>query len=98
MADIFSKAKRSQIMARVRSRHNRSTEGRFVNLLRSAGITGWRRGYPLVGRPDFVFTKQRLAVFIDGCFWHRHRCTRRRIPKSRIKFWLPKLERNVARD
>ena len=50
-------------------------------------------------QPDFVFPKRRVAVFVDGCFWHRHPgCKFCYTPKSRMDFWLPKFERNVARD
>ncbi|AOJ82443.1 very short patch repair endonuclease [Burkholderia sp. MSMB617WGS] len=56
-----------------------------------------RKGLP--GRPDLVFAKRRKAIFIHGCFWHRHEgCHLARLPKSRLDFWLPKLEANAARD
>lgn len=57
-------------MSAVRSRGNRSTELRLIAVLRAHGLTGWRRGSRLTGRPDFVFRARRLAVFVDGCFWH----------------------------
>jgi DNA mismatch endonuclease (patch repair protein) len=97
MADILTKAKRSALMARVRSARNASTEQRLAHLLREQGITGWRRGAPLPGKPDFVFRAARLAVFVDGCFWHG--CPRHgRTPKSRVAFWTTKLARNAQRD
>lgn len=99
MADIFSLEKRSAVMARIRGRGNKQTEQRLVTLLRGNRITGWRRGTTLFGRPDFIFRQERVAVFVDGCFWHRHRgCKFCYTPKSRMDFWLPKFERNVARD
>lgn len=84
-------------MAAIRSRGNKATELRLVSILRAAGITGWRRHQPLRGRPDFIFRRQRLAVFVDGCFWHGcpWHC---RMPKSRIAFWNPKIARNKNRD
>jgi len=84
-------------MAAIRSRGNQATELKFAGILRSAGITGWRRHQPLPGRPDFVFRRARLAVFVDGCFWHgcRWHC---RMPKSRGAYWNPKIDRNKARD
>lgn len=70
MADVFSKHKRSQIMAAIRSRGNKDTELKLASILRAARITGWRRNQPLSGHPDFVFRSQRVAIFVDGCFWH----------------------------
>jgi DNA mismatch endonuclease (patch repair protein) len=84
-------------MAAIRSRGNKSTELRLVEILRAHTITGWRRGYPLPGRPDFVFPGERLAVFVDGCFWHK--CPRHwRIPQTNLGYWRPKFERNTRRD
>ncbi len=97
MADIFSKRTRSEIMSAIRSRSNISTELEFSKLLRSEGLTGWRRHYPLVGRPDFVFTARRLAIFVDGCFWHG--CPRHgKSPSSNRHFWRRKITRNRQRD
>ncbi|HEU5080191.1 MAG TPA: very short patch repair endonuclease [Opitutaceae bacterium] len=97
MADTISKAQRSAVMAAVRSTQNRSTELRLAALLRAIGVTGWRRGFPLTGRPDFVFPKLRIAVFVDGCFWHR--CPLHcRPPSSNQGYWVTKLGRNQTRD
>ena len=66
-------------------------------MLKTAGITGWRRNSSLIGRPDFVFRKARVAVFLDGCFWHKcPKCHRQ--PKANESYWLDKMARNVARD
>lgn len=95
--DRLTKAQRSKLMARVRGRGNATTEVAFARLLRAARITGWRRHAALPGRPDFSFRKEKVAVFLDGCFWHG--CTRHfRAPKSRPRFWREKIERNRARD
>ena len=97
MSDVFTPQRRSAIMALVLSTGNASTEQRLVRLLRAHGITGWRRGAPLPGKPDFVFRAAKLAVFVDGCFWHgcpRHGHT----PRSRIAYWTAKLARNAQRD
>jgi DNA mismatch endonuclease (patch repair protein) len=97
MADVFTVAKRSEVMARIRGRGNRDTELSLIALMRQNRITGWRRQQPLVGRPDFVFRKQRLAVFVDGCFWHG--CPRHcKMPEHNAEFWAGKLRRNRARD
>jgi DNA mismatch endonuclease (patch repair protein) len=61
------------------------------------GITGWRRRQPLFGKPDFVFRKQKVAVFVDGCFWHG--CPKHGTrPKSNAAFWNDKIHRNINRD
>ncbi len=97
MADIFTKAKRSEVMSRIRSHGNRGTELRLIALMRAHGITGWRRNAPLFGKPDFVFRTARLAVFVDGCFWHA--CPRHAtMPRNNRAFWKAKLTRNAARD
>lgn len=97
MADVFSKAKRSQVMSAIRSKGNKDTELKLAAILRANGITGWRRHQPLPGRPDFIFRRERLAVFVDGCFWHA--CPKHgRKPASNRAYWLPKLKRNQKRD
>jgi DNA mismatch endonuclease (patch repair protein) len=97
MPDVFTKKKRSQVMAAIRSRGNKDTELKLAAILRAAGITGWRRHQALIGRPDFVFRRARVAIFVDGCFWHG--CPRHgRNPGSNRDYWLPKLRRNKKRD
>jgi DNA mismatch endonuclease, patch repair protein len=97
MTDVFDKATRSVIMSKVRSKGNKSTEMRLIDVFGEYGIKGWRRSYPVKGHPDFVFFKERIAIFVDGCFWHGHDCRNTR-PKQSEKFWTAKRERNVARD
>lgn len=97
MSDVFSQAKRSEVMAKIRGRGNKATELALIGLMRAHGITGWRRDQKVFGRPDFVFRRKRVAVFVDGCFWHacpRH-ATR---PKNNRAFWAAKLAANRARD
>lgn len=96
----LSRATRSRIMSAIRSSGNRSTELTFKRLLRVEKIAGWRRkSADLPGRPDFIFRSSNLAVFLDGCFWHCcGRCRRNLTPSTNRKYWLPKLDRNKARD
>lgn len=97
MADVFNQAERSRIMARIRSEGNRTTELRFLQMLRKHKISKWRRKYRLHGRPDFVFVQHRLAIFIDGDFWHGNP-KKFRVPKSNCAYWRNKILRNRARD
>jgi len=134
--DVFTKAKRSDVMSRIRSRGNAGTELALVRVFRANGITGWRRHLKLrVGelrvesrkkstssrrgeggaqvrrlasqpstfnsqlavRPDFVFPRLRIAVFVDGCFWHG--CPKHATkPKGNAAFWRKKFAANRARD
>lgn len=157
MSDVFTKAKRSAVMARIRAAGNRDTELRLIALMRAAGVTGWRRGArlrfagpargleprrrisprsaqrsrsktrrgnagsdsvltvpsvvipavirrpssvggsPFTVKPDFVFRAERLAVFVDGCFWHG--CPKHATwPRRNAAFWRAKIEGNIARD
>jgi DNA mismatch endonuclease, patch repair protein len=97
MADVFTKTKRSQVMAAVRSNGNKATELKLVSILRRNAITGWRRGVNLVGKPDFVFCRERVALFVDGCFWHgcRWHC---KMPQTNRQYWRRKIARNILRD
>ena len=70
MADVFTKAKRSAVMALIRFRGNRATELRLIALMREHGIIAWRRNALILRKPDFIFRRARVAVFVDGCFWH----------------------------
>lgn len=65
--------------------------------LKQNGITGWRRNYPVKGHPDFVFPKKKIAVFVDGCFWHGHDCRNTR-PADHQEYWQKKRERNIKHD
>lgn len=97
MADTFTKDARSQIMLKVKSKRNKSTELKLIKYFRENGITGWRRNYTLIGRPDFVFPKQRIVVFTDGCFWHGHNC-RNLKPQDNKNYWTKKIKGNKNRD
>ncbi|MHB8519187.1 MAG: very short patch repair endonuclease [Limisphaerales bacterium] len=97
MADVFSEKKRSEVMAAIRSKANENTEIKLAAFLRANRITGWRRNQQVFGKPDFIFPKLRMAMFVDGCFWHG--CPKHgRKPGSNRSYWLPKLQRNKQRD
>lgn len=97
MADTFTKEQRSDIMRKVKSNRNKSTELKLIQIFKAHKITGWRRTYKLFGKPDFVFPNQRIAVFVDGCFWHGHEC-RNTIPKNNVDYWQQKIKKNKKRD
>ena len=99
MPDVFTKAKRSAVMALIRGSGNKDPELRMMELFRAHGFTGWRRGQALIGKPDFVFCRERVAVFVDGCFWHG--CPKPKhapLPKNNADWWATKLSRNKTRD
>ena len=86
------------MMASVRSSNTRSTERRLRSLLVREGVKGWHvQATDVIGKPDFVFPKARIAVFVDGCFWHGCPVCGR-LPKSKSEYWIPKIEGNRARD
>ena len=89
---------RSRAMSRVQGKGNKSTERRLRFALVAAGVRGWiLQAKALPGCPDFYFERVRLAVFVDGCFWHGcGRCGH--LPKTNADFWQAKLERNRMRD
>lgn len=97
MSDIFDSEKRSAIMSKVRSKGNKSTELRLIKYFKENNIHGWRRGYKVKGHPDFVFLKYKIAIFVDGCFWHGHDCRNTR-PSDNAEFWQNKRERNMLHD
>lgn len=97
MADIWSKRKRSEVMSKIRSHGNKETELRMIEILRENKVQGWRRRQAIEGKPDFVFRAEKVAVFVDGCFWHGcGKCYRR--PKSNQAYWDEKVFKNRARD
>lgn len=98
MTDIHTKTQRSKNMSAIRATGNKTTEVAFVDVLRALRLTGWRRHCKtMVGKPDFVFKKERIAIFVDGCFWHGcKRCNR--IPATNATFWNMKIQKNRIRD
>ncbi len=97
MSDFLTKPQRSALMSSIKGKGNKDTELALITLFRRHRITGWRRNQKVFGKPDFTFREKRLAVFVDGCFWHGcPRCYRR--PESNRKFWDAKIARNRERD
>lgn len=96
--DSLSPAERSEIMSRVRSKNSRPEL--FVRkLVFALGYRYRLHAKDLPGHPDIVFRRCRKVIFVHGCFWHRHAsCPLARLPKSRLDFWVPKLEGNRKRD
>jgi DNA mismatch endonuclease, patch repair protein len=96
MTDVLSPGQRSFNMSRIRGKDtNPEIQVRF--LLRSAGIKGYRANSSLIGKPDLVFPKARLAIFVDGCFWHKCPLDYKE-PRTRKKFWAKKIAGNIRRD
>ena len=96
MADILTIKQRSFNMSRIRNKDT-SIELKLRKSLYANGVRGYRLHYKITGKPDFVFVGKKVAVFIDGCFWHKcSKCFVR--PKTRKKFWDEKIAINVKRD
>ena len=94
--DRVTREVRSRIMASVRTSGG-TTERKMEKLLRLRGIRGFRKQWPVAGKPDFAWPKARVALFVDGCFWHG--CPECKRPsKSNRKFWKTKIVSNRRRD
>ena len=94
--DHVSKEVRSKIMAAIHSRGNTTTELPLGKLLCAADIRGYRKHWPVPGKPDFAWPGRKVAVFVDGCFWHG--CSCKRLPRTNTDFWREKIEANRRRD
>ena len=98
MADIVDARRRSELMAGIRGRDTQP-EIAVRRVAHRMGLRFRLHRKHLPGRPDLVFPKLRLAVFVHGCFWHHHKgCKFAHIPKTRVRFWTEKFEQNTARD
>lgn len=97
--DPLSPEQRSERMSRV---HGKDTKPELLirRLVWSLGYRYRLHSKKLPGRPDLVFPGQKKVIFIHGCFWHQHgpNCRQYRMPRSKLDFWLPKLEGNKKRD
>ena len=100
MTDTLSETARSKRMQLIRAKNSRP-EMTVRKLVHSMGYRYRIHRRDLPGCPDLSFGSRRKAIFVHGCFWHRHSdpgCKLARTPKSRLEFWLPKFDANVRRD
>lgn len=96
--DSVSSSSRSENMSRIKS-SDTQPEIQVRHVLHGLGYRYTLHRRDLPGVPDIVFPSRRKIIFVQGCFWHQHkRCADGRIPKSRVRYWEPKLQRNVERD
>lgn len=95
MTDIFSKSKRSEIMGKIRSKDT-GPELMLSKAFRRNGVRNFVRYGNILGKPDFVFRKAKVAVFVDGAFWHGYGYTK--IKRKLSPFWRNKIKRNMERD
>ena len=98
MPDHISPAERSEIMRAVKSK-NTSPEKRVRSVAHRLGLRFRLHRKDLPGSPDLLFPKRKVALFVHGCFWHRHEnCPRATTPKTNADYWNEKFRRNVERD
>src|SRR5512136_593279 len=96
MSDVLTQEQRKFNMSKIKGK-NTGPEVKLRKLLSAAGIRGYRIHYKLKGKPDIVFTKKKIAIFIDGCFWHKcPECFQE--PETRKEFWMKKIGSNVEQD
>ena len=98
MIDRLDARTRSRNMSAVKSKGNLSTEWRLRSRMIQKGINGWElHPRDVIGKPDFVFRREKIAVFVDGCFWHGCRYCRT-LPSTNKDFWKLKIASNKNRD
>jgi len=96
--DTFSKEKRSQIMRRVKSKGT-TPEKAVRKIINNLGIRCRLNQAAMPGKPDITLAKMKVAVFVNGCFWHRHKnCKEASMPETNIDYWTKKFHKNVIRD
>jgi DNA mismatch endonuclease, patch repair protein len=96
MTDVLTHTQRKLNMSRIRAK-NTGPEVKIRKMLPANGIRGYRIHYNLPGKPDIVFTKKKIAIFIDGCFWHKCPVCFQE-PETRKEFWMKKIQSNIDRD
>lgn len=97
MADTKTPAERSENMSRIHS-INTKPEEIVRKYLFSHGFRYRKNDKRYPGKPDIVLPKHHTIIFVNGCFWHMHGCSRSRLPRSNQEYWRPKIERNIQRD
>ena len=96
MTDVMTEKQRSHNMSMIKGT-NTTPEIVVRMALRAKGVRKYRVAYPLRGKPDLVFVREKLAVFVDGCFWHKcPECYRE--PRTNTAFWKNKIDNNAKRD
>jgi len=95
--DIYTKEKRSEIMARIKSSGTKPEE-KIADLLKQAGLRFRRHVKLPQGNVDFVIRSAKTVILVHGCFWHGHTCSRASLPSSNRLFWKDKISRNKHRD
>jgi len=96
MTDVLTPKQRTYNMSQIRGKNTRP-EVKLRKLLWSEGVRGYRIHYNLPGKPDIVFTKKKIAIFMDGCFWHKCPVCFQE-PETRKEFWMKKIQSNIDRD
>jgi len=98
MTDNLSRSDRRKTMRAVKGK-NTSPERRLKASLAGSKISGWcMHPSNITGHPDFVFIKEKIAIFVDGCFWHGCPICSKPLPKSNNEYWTDKIRRNIERD
>lgn len=93
--DVFTKEKRSEVMSRIRSK-NTEIELKLRKAIRGSRLNGYKLNYPMLGTPDVVFTRYKVAIFCDGEFWHGKYYSKKK--HNYNKYWTDKIKRNMERD
>ena len=96
MVDVLTAEQRAYNMSKIRGK-NTGPEIKLRKMLWFEGVRGYRIHYKLPGKPDIVFIKKKIAIFIDGCFWHKCPVCFQE-PETRKKFWMKKIRSNIERD
>ena len=97
MSDTKTPEERSRNMAKIKS-ENTKPENIVRKYLFKNGFRYRKNDKRYPGKPDIVLPKYHTVIFVNGCFWHMHNCSRGRMPLSNKSYWLPKIKRNIERD